>query len=74
MRWATLSRAGPLIPKQHGKPFACLRSDHNYPSLVARALRLTKFTDVSCSAATTADMSRPQQVLFGAQPGRSSTP
>ncbi len=57
--------AGPLIPKQHGKPFACLRSDHNYPALVARSLRLTKFTDVSCSAATTADMARPQQVLFG---------
>jgi lysophospholipase L1-like esterase len=57
--------AGPLIPRQHGKPFACLRSDHNYPALVAAALRLTRFTDVSCSAATTADMSRPQRVLFG---------
>ncbi len=57
--------AGPLVPRQHGRPFACLRSDHNYPSVVARALRLTKFTDVSCSAATTAEMSRPQQVLLG---------
>jgi lysophospholipase L1-like esterase len=60
--------AGPLIPRQHGSPFACLRSDHNYPSLVARALRSVEFADVSCSAATTADMSRPQQVLFGRNP------
>lgn len=62
--------AGPLIPRQHGTPFACLRSDHNYPSLVARALRLTKFTDVSCTAATTADLSRPQKVLLGSNPAQ----
>src|SRR4051794_10127159 len=41
--------SGPLIPRQHGKPFACLRSDHNYPSLVAHALRAGVFADVSCS-------------------------
>lgn len=60
--------AGPLIPRRHGTPFACLRSDHNYPSLVARALHPAEFADVSCSAATTADLSRPQQVLFGQNP------
>jgi lysophospholipase L1-like esterase len=60
--------AGPLIPRQHGSPFACLRSDHNYPSLVARALRPAAFSDVSCTAATTADMSRAQQVLLGKNP------
>jgi lysophospholipase L1-like esterase len=57
--------AGPLIPRQHGTPFACLRSDHNYPSLIARSLRGTALTDVSCTAATTADITRPQPVLFG---------
>jgi lysophospholipase L1-like esterase len=60
--------AGPMIPRHQGSPWACLRSDHNYPSLVARALRPAAFTDVSCSAATTADMTRPQQVLFGQNP------
>lgn len=57
--------AGPLIPHLRGSPAACLRSDHNYPSLVARALGFAKFSDVSCSAATIADMAAPQRVLFG---------
>ncbi|MEV0401650.1 SGNH/GDSL hydrolase family protein [Actinoallomurus sp. NPDC050550] len=57
--------AGPLIPHRHGSPIACLRSDHNYPSLVARMLEPVAFTDVSCSAATTEDMTRAQSVLFG---------
>ncbi|MEV5746312.1 SGNH/GDSL hydrolase family protein [Actinoallomurus sp. NPDC052308] len=57
--------AGPLIPHRHGTPIACLRSDHNYPSLVARMLQPASFTDVSCSAATTENMSRAQSVLFG---------
>lgn len=60
--------AGPFIPRQQGSPFACLRSDHNYPSLVARAIRPAEFADVSCSAATTADMNRAQHVLFGQNP------
>lgn len=62
--------AGPLIPRNSGTPFACLRSDHNYPSLVARALRAGEFVDVSCSAATTADMFRPQRVLFSSNPAQ----
>jgi lysophospholipase L1-like esterase len=57
--------AGPFIPHRQGTPIACLRSDHNYPSLVARLLQPGAFTDVSCSAATTDDMTRAQPVLFG---------
>lgn len=64
--------AGPLIPRQSGRPFACLRSDHNYPSLVARALPAGTFVDVSCSAATVADLFRPQRVLFGENPAQLS--
>ncbi|HEY0541695.1 MAG TPA: SGNH/GDSL hydrolase family protein [Actinoallomurus sp.] len=64
--------AGPLIPRLHGKPFACLRSDHNYPSLVAHALRAGAFADVSCSAATTADLFGPQHVLLGDNPAQLS--
>jgi lysophospholipase L1-like esterase len=64
--------AGPLIPRQHGKPFACLRSDHNYPSLVARTVHAGTFADVSCSAATIADMFRPQHVLLGDNPAQLS--
>ena len=47
--------AGPLIPNQTGDPPGCLRSDRNYPHLVANALKLS-LTDVSCSGATTKDM------------------
>jgi lysophospholipase L1-like esterase len=64
--------AGPMIPRHRGKPFACLRSDHNYPSLLARALRAGEFADVSCSAATTDDLFRPQHVLFGDNPAQLS--
>lgn len=62
--------AGPMIPRQHGKPFACLRSDHNYPSLLARALKAGEFADVSCTAATIADLFRPQHVLFSENPAQ----
>ncbi|HEX4247327.1 MAG TPA: SGNH/GDSL hydrolase family protein, partial [Pseudonocardia sp.] len=48
--------AGPLIPMQNGQPAACLRSDHNYPSLVNAALHSSSFKDVSCSGSTTKDM------------------
>jgi lysophospholipase L1-like esterase len=37
----------------------CLRSDHNYPSLIAASDKL-RLTDVSCSGATTAEMTTPQ--------------
>ncbi len=50
--------AGPLIPTTD-LANGCLRSDHNYPSLLAadRGLRLV---DVSCAGATTEDVLGPQ--------------
>lgn len=51
--------AGPLIPNQVHS--ACLRSDHNYPSLVAAALQVSSFRDATCSGATTNDMANGQQ-------------
>jgi lysophospholipase L1-like esterase len=50
--------AGPLIPDQVNQP--CLRSDHNYPGLVALDLYITTFRDVSCSGATTDDFTQSQ--------------
>ncbi|WP_405583650.1 SGNH/GDSL hydrolase family protein [Streptomyces sp. NBC_01190] len=49
--------SAPVVPTQVDA--ACARSDHNYPSLVAAAKKAT-LTDVSCSGATTADMTAPQ--------------
>jgi len=42
----------------------CLRSDGNYPQLVAAALG-ARVTDVSCGAATTRDLTSPQSVGGG---------
>jgi lysophospholipase L1-like esterase len=55
--------SGPFIPNQ--VEVGCVRSDHNYPSLVAAALRFSNFRDTSCSGATTADMTQTQQGVFG---------
>jgi lysophospholipase L1-like esterase len=62
--------AGPLIPNQTTDPVGCLRSDHNYPSLVAKKLGVDKFTDVSCSGAVTDDMFSPQSVPLGSNPAQ----
>jgi hypothetical protein len=50
--------AGPLIGDQTGG--LCFRSTENYPSLVASALGIANFTDVSCSGATTDNMTQSQ--------------
>lgn len=39
----------------------CLRSSNNYPSMVADALSIRDFVDVTCGGATTKDMTTPQQ-------------
>lgn len=41
----------------------CLRSDGNYPSLVARRLDVDTFVDVSCSGADTTDLVRRQNTF-----------
>ena len=46
--------AGPLIPNQTLEPLGCLRSDHNYPSLISANLK-EPVKDVSCSGADTKD-------------------
>lgn len=53
--------AGPLVPFHVPDPWGCLRSDHNYPHLVADAVGAT-LRDVSCSGADTADLSSAQDV------------
>ncbi len=60
--------AGPLIPLQETDPLGCLRSDHNYPHLVAAALGVSTFRDPSCSGAETSDMTSPQGVSPGPNP------
>lgn len=56
--------AGPFIPLPDG-PLGCLRSDHNYPHLVAAELGLPRFTDASCSGARTDHMTQAHNVSPG---------
>ena len=57
--------AGPLVPIPTGEPAGCLRSNQNYPSVVARELGVADFHDVSCSGATTENVTGPQSVPLG---------
>jgi len=52
--------SGPGIATAREGAGLCTRSDHNYPSLVAAAVRPTSFKDVSCSGATTAGITGTQ--------------
>jgi lysophospholipase L1-like esterase len=59
--------AGPLIlPPDLSSP-GCFRSLANYPHVAAKRLGVP-LTDVTCSGATTADMTAPQQTSAGAVP------
>ena len=60
--------SGPLIPNQTGSPAGCLRSTHDYPADTAAAIGAASFIDVSCSGATTADLTGSQSVPGGTNP------
>ncbi len=57
--------AGPRIPEQRTDPIGCGRSTRNYPALVAEALGIRDYTDVSCSGARTDHMTAPQEGPLG---------
>jgi lysophospholipase L1-like esterase len=58
--------AAPLVPVSPvGNPLGCARSTNNYPSDVSRVIAPSSFTDVSCSSATTVNMTQPQSVPGG---------
>ncbi|MBW0106225.1 SGNH/GDSL hydrolase family protein [Pseudonocardia sp. KRD291] len=60
--------AGPLVPVQTGQPAGCLRSNQNYPSVLAKSAAQKDFVDVTCSGAKTDDFSAPQPVNPGPNP------
>ncbi len=51
--------SGPVIPPQ-ADPVTCLRSSVNYPGLVAQSLEVDVFRDVTCSGATTRNLTTSQ--------------
>jgi lysophospholipase L1-like esterase len=58
--------AGPFIPTTD-LAGGCLRSDHDYPSLVAARLHPVRLVDVSCSGARTRDLTHAQRPFPGAR-------
>jgi lysophospholipase L1-like esterase len=64
--------AGPGIPQQNGLPAGCARSDNDYPAIVRATLRPERFRDVSCSGATTANLTGAQPVPGGSNPAQIS--
>jgi hypothetical protein len=65
--------AGPLIPNQSLSPLGCLRSDHNFAHLAAAQLG-DSLADVSCSGATTDDMTTSQSTDAGTNPPQFNAP
>lgn len=57
--------AGPLVPATDVAS-GCFRSDHNYPALLAERLEVDELVDVSCSGASTQDLTGRQHTLAGA--------
>ena len=58
--------AGPLIPTTD-LAGGCARSDHNYAHLLADALDAAKLVDVTCSGATTRDLTHVQRTFGDAR-------
>jgi lysophospholipase L1-like esterase len=56
--------SGPLVPTTD-LAGGCLRSDHNYPALLAEQLDVARLVDVSCAGARTRDLSHPQTTVPG---------
>jgi lysophospholipase L1-like esterase len=56
--------AAPYVPKTESAA-GCIRSDHNYPHLLAKALKVTTLIDRSCGGATTQNLVTPQVTLTG---------
>lgn len=62
--------AGPLVARPDGPAAGCLRSDRNFPSLVAERGGVPELIDVSCSGATTADLFAPRVTPQGTFPAQ----
>jgi lysophospholipase L1-like esterase len=60
--------SSPRTGRQAGTPAGCDRSDDNYPHLVSAKLKPAQFADVSCSGATTANLSAAQKTGNGTNP------
>ena len=61
--------AGPFIGTMRTDPEGCARSRDNYPAFLADWLDVASYTDVTCSAATTADLYGTMTMINGETTG-----
>lgn len=61
--------AGPFITTMRDDPTGCARSRDNYPAFLADWLDVESYTDVTCSAATTADLTGTMTMFDGKTTG-----
>lgn len=61
--------AGPFIGTMRTDPTGCARSRDNYPAFLADWLDVASYTDVTCSAAVTADLYAPMTMFDGKTTG-----
>ena len=61
--------AGPFITTMRDDPTGCARSRDNYPAFLADWLDVATYTDVTCSAAVTADLYGPMVMFDGKTTG-----
>ena len=57
--------AGPMVTTIRSDPSGCVRSTDNYPAFVAGWLSVATYTDVTCSAADTRDLTGRQTMIDG---------
>ncbi len=57
--------AGPMVTTVRADPSGCVRSTDNYPAFLAGWLGVDSYTDVTCSAADTSDLTGSQTLLDG---------
>lgn len=57
--------AGPLVTTVRSDPSGCVRSTDNYPAFLAGWLSVESYTDVTCTAADTRDLTGRQRLVDG---------
>ncbi|MET9311206.1 SGNH/GDSL hydrolase family protein [Kribbella sp. NPDC003505] len=57
--------SAPFVPLADLLSLGCARSYSNYPKMLAAALGVWRFTDVSCGGADTTNMTQPQSTVLG---------
>lgn len=65
--------AAPLLTDEIVNPAGCMRSDEDYPAILAKELHPSSFVNATCYGASTFDMAHPQKTIAGTNPPQLNT-